>query len=97
MDAHCNATHPDSQSTRARKVIAPDRFFLVKPAPLPSGKCCNRWNRKLGDTSNPRFRPDAPVAPGREKTCPQVDGPRGMPWGRFSEPPACTSPPAPLG
>jgi len=24
-----------------------------------------------------------PHAPGREKTCHQVGGPRGMPWGRF--------------
>jgi hypothetical protein len=26
---------------------------------------------------------DAPKPPGREKTCQQVGGPRGMPWGRF--------------
>jgi hypothetical protein len=30
-----------------------------------------------------RFRPMPPKPPGREKTCLQVGGPRGMPWGRF--------------
>jgi hypothetical protein len=38
MAAHYSATGPDSQSTRARKVITPDRFFLIKPAPDTVGK-----------------------------------------------------------
>ena len=73
------------------------RFLTPEKAPVRSGKYCNRWNRGLGNASYPRFRPDAPLPLAREKTCPQVGGPRGMPWGRFSEPPACASPAAPLG
>jgi hypothetical protein len=38
MAAHYSATSPDSQSTRARKITPPDRFFLVKPAPATVGK-----------------------------------------------------------
>src|SRR5258705_3277429 len=38
LAAHYSATGPDSQSTRARKVITPDRFLLVKPAPATAWK-----------------------------------------------------------
>ena len=48
-----------------------------------SGKCCNRWNSRHGEASNPHFRPMPPKPPGRKKTCLQVGGPSLKTWGRF--------------
>jgi hypothetical protein len=57
------------------EIITPDRFFLVKPAPLPSGKCCNRWNSRHGEASNPHFRPMPPKRSDRKETSQKVGGP----------------------
>jgi hypothetical protein len=35
----------------------------------PAGKCCNDWNRRVGQTSSPGFRPQ-PQANDRKKICP---------------------------
>jgi hypothetical protein len=52
-------------------------FYSVKPAhAIRRENVVNRWNRRLGDASNPRFRPMPPKPPGREV------GPQSV-WGRF--------------
>ena len=46
-------------------------------SPLPSGKCCDRWNSRHGEASNPHFRPMPPKCSDRKETSQKVGGPRG--------------------
>lgn len=63
--------------------IHESRFFLVKPAPLPSGKCLQSLEPRAWQGVDSRFRPMPPKPPGRKKTCLQVGGPSLKTWGRF--------------
>jgi hypothetical protein len=63
MAADYSATGPDSQSTRARKVIAPDRFFLVKPAPATVGKMLQSLEPRGMARRRLPLPADAPKAP----------------------------------
>jgi len=51
---------------------------LVKPVPatVSSGKCCDRWNSRHGEASNPHFRPRPPKCSDRKETSQNVGGPR---------------------
>ena len=83
MAGYYSAVAPYSQSTRARKVITPDRFFLVKPAPATVGKMLQALEPPARPGVESSLPADAPHKPWPEENLPTGWRPQRYAWGRF--------------